>query len=173
MSLSGNWTTILGSPKLESQFISNIVNEVQSAGFNGVQLDAEPYYNCSFNSNQFTTFVGNLHSALTSVSKSYVLEATFSIYETCSINVVGIAPYVSRLLFMFDPSLSMMNSYANKVGTSKMAAGYELFSSDPNFYVPTTRNLKTLHKDGYSVFFWNIGAPPMQSVYGELTAAGY
>lgn len=140
----------IGNSSMRSKVVGNIVNEVVSNNYNGVQVDLEGY----FSKNQFTAFVELLSEQLRARNSNYIIDVDVADYEQQDFNIPALAPYVNTFNLDFNPSLQDLQSWANQAGGhSKMAAGYDL--TDIDNFTGLQQNLANDTSNGYGIFFFN------------------
>jgi hypothetical protein len=164
-------TSIISNSKTSAEFINNLLNQVQAIGADGVHVDWENTAPCDFSSTLYTAFMKSLSTTLWAKNPNYIIDLTYADWESCSINPVALSPYVTHILYMFDPSQNSSASLAAKIGgPSKLEVGYDV-SPDSNYYSPTLLDLQADYQAGYGVFFWdaNYMTP---TIYSNIQKAG-
>jgi uncharacterized membrane protein YgcG len=160
----------LSNSSFQTTVINNIINQVVSQNYDGVQMDFENNLQCDFNSTQYTTFIQRLYNALQAKNPNYVLSVTYASWESCSINPVAMEPYVNHILVMFNMSVSYMNGLGAQLkDPSKLSCGYD-FQDDPETPAALLPKLKACIAAGYGVFFWQA-ATANQSYYNDILQA--
>lgn len=143
---------ILNSPALRQALVENLLAQIKSYGYDCLMWDIENDVPGDFSAVNYTAAIALSKQLFPS---NVTIDCTFAEWESESVNLTMIAPYCDNLIYMFDPSVSMMDSYALEIGgTSKLIAGYDL-SNDSAHYVPTAADLTAMRNAGYGMFFWS------------------
>ncbi|MDD3474327.1 MAG: glycosyl hydrolase family 18 protein [Candidatus Dojkabacteria bacterium] len=138
--------TILSSPGLQSTLINNLVYEVQTHGFDGVDIDFEGFpttnpVNGQSNRTLFTTFMTSLSNALHSINSNYKISVDIPPVDWENVfDTSALSPYVNYFMLMgYDyhwasgptagavaplPSvINSINTYLQSIPNSKLLLG--------------------------------------------------
>lgn len=165
--------TILANPNLQTIVINNLLNEVQTYGFDGVDIDLEGIpttnrVNEQSNRTLFTNFIVQLSNTFWNTNRNYRLSIDLPPYPEDSFDTATLQKYVNYMMIMgYDYHWSGSS-------TAGAVAPIDGVSSSINRYLQTIPSNKLILGVPYYGYEWNTQSDlPDSPVIGTGTSIRY